>query len=144
MTHDRLAGIVILVVTGAIMVVSVSFRSVFPADPLGPRAFPLVSAVLMGLGAAWITFRPTSRTTDRVSNSVWLAVVSFVGYALLLEPLGFFVATVLAFVALSLLFGGRPVRSVLGGVVLVAALYLLFVEALGLVLPVGSLFVIGG
>ena len=133
-----------LAVAVAIGFESLTFDTTFPTDPLGPKAFPFVSALLLGLGGGWVALRP--RTVERalLPASVWLGTVSFVAYALLLEPLGFFLATLLAFVALSLLFGGRTVRAALAGAVFVGALYRLFVQGLGLVLPVGSLFVVGG
>jgi len=140
---DRIAGITTFLVAVAIAWEGLTFSTTFPTDPLGPKAFPVLSAALLGLGGAWVMFRPAEPRTGRLPGAVWLGAASFVLYALLLEPIGFFVATLLEFVALSLLFGGRPLRSAVAGAAFVGALYLLFVQGLGLVLPVGSLFVLG-
>ena len=144
LTADRLLGGATLLVALAVAVESLTFSTTFPTDPLGPKAFPFVSAALLGLGGAWILWRPAPGPSDAMPGAVWLGAASFVAYALLLEPLGFFASSVLEFVALSALFGGRPLQSALAGAAFVGALYVLFVHALGLVLPVGSLFVVGG
>lgn len=142
-TGDRRAGLATLLVAVAIGLEALTFGTTFPTDPLGPKAFPLVSAVLLASGGAWVLLSPGARRTVPLPGAVWVAAASFVLYALLLEPLGFFVATLLEFVVLALLFGGRPLRSTIAGAAFVGALYVLFVHGLGLVLPVGSLFVRG-
>ncbi len=161
MSEDRRWGVAILVMAVAIGLESLSFIPSFQTDPLGPKAFPLVSALLLAAGASWTVFRPArppapaeaqtqpdeaealSDGSEALPGAVWLAAGSFVAYALLLEPLGFFTATLAEFVALSLLFGGHALRSALTGAVFVGALYLLFVQGLGLALPIGSLFLVG-
>lgn len=168
MSEDRRWGVAILVMAVAIGLESLSFIPSFQTDPLGPKAFPLFSALLLAAGASWTVFRPArppapaeaetlhdevqtqpdevealSGGSEALPGAVWLAAGSFVAYALLLEPLGFFTATLAEFVALSLLFGGRALRSALTGAVFVGALYLLFVQGLGLTLPTGSLFLVG-
>lgn len=140
---DRLLGALTLALAIVIGLESLTFTTSFPTDPLGPKAFPLVSAALLALGGAWVAARPGRERVQRLPRVVWLGAASFVVYALLLQPVGFFLATLLEMVVLSTLFGGRPFRSAVAGAVFVGALYLLFAIGLGLPLPLGSLFVIG-
>ena len=141
---DVLVGAAIVLAALAVGLEALTFDTSFPTDPLGPKAFPLVASALLILGGGWVLARPGSARGEPVRGVVWAASASFALYALALNPLGFVLSTVLGFVALSMLFGGRPLRACAAGTAFAVALYLLFVQGLGLPLPVGSIFVIGG
>lgn len=141
----------------------------FASDPLGPRAFPLLAALLIALGGAFgiasararpgqgagqastpgstaapaptpepgPAHTPALPSTASAGLRTTAAVVSFLLFALLLDPLGFVAATALEFTVLAVLFGGTAVRGFLAGLVFAVLVFLLFVQGLGLALPLG-------
>ncbi|MGY0390681.1 tripartite tricarboxylate transporter TctB family protein [Nocardioides sp. WG-D5] len=65
-------------------------------------------------------------------------VATIVGYALILEPLGYLLTTALAFFAVSVTLGSRHfVRLAVGSLVLSVVIYLAFTRLLGIYLPPG-------
>jgi hypothetical protein len=69
------------------------------------------------------------------------AAAAFVGYAMVLPWIGFFLSTTLVVAVLGMLYRG-PVRgSLAAGLSLAAVLWLLFVRILALPLPVGDLWI---
>lgn len=144
----------------AVAVEATTFDVAFPTDPLGPKAFPLLAAGLLVLGGGALVREarrearapgvgaresadpvpaPGASLTPGGGRTIALAAASFVVYALLLAPLGFVPATTLTFAALARLFGGTLGRGALVGLVFALLLYVLFVYALGLPLPLGML-----
>lgn len=137
-------------IVGALLVVAVAlaigleastFEVAFPTDPLGPKAFPMVAALLMMVGGLALV-RGGGMTWSRRDGEgggvrVLVASASFVGYAFLLAPLGFVLATALEFAVLTRVFGGPVVRGGAAGLAFGAVLYVLFVYGLGLPLPLG-------
>jgi len=134
----------------AIALEATTFDVAFPTDPLGPKAFPLVAAVLFAFGGAalWRAgAEPAAGETvggpqpslgdPSLAWLIPLATASFVGYALLLAPLGFVLATTLEFAVLARLFGGTWVKGAAAGIVFASLLYAVFVFGLGLPLPLG-------
>jgi len=161
-------GAAVLAISIAIAIEATTFDVAFPTDPLGPKAFPFVAALLLGFGgaaliregraaaeAAAATHTGPAAATDTgpaaatptgaagpaapPTRRVILAAGSFILYALLLAPLGFVVATTAEFVALVRLFGGPWVRGTAAGALFAVLLYGLFVHGLGLPLPLGIL-----
>jgi putative tricarboxylic transport membrane protein len=140
----RVAGLVLLILAVGYGLQAQRFEATAMGDPLGPRAFPVVLAVLTGAISLYLVARPDAEGEAWPSRGLWgrigLVLLSFVAYAYLLVPLGFIVATILEVTALSLLFRGPPLWSVVGAVAFSFATYALFVYALGLPLPAGWLF----
>lgn len=116
-----------------------TFKAGLVADPVGPRAFPLMLAMIMAGAAVFLAVRPTGERPLWPSSRVWwrvgLATVSLVAYAYLLEPVGYLIATTAVMVVLGLLFGARLGRTAAAAAALVLALYFLFGTGLGLYLP---------
>lgn len=81
-------------------------------------------------------------------RGAWIRVGVLAGallaYSALLPPLGFTLSTTGVLWLTGSLFGGRPLRALLTGCGLSVGLWLLFVEALGIALPVGWLWRVGG
>lgn len=140
---DRLAGGTLLVLAILIAVESRSFTVGFLTDPLGPKALPLLAGSLVGLGGLHLLIRPDPAMgwpgPGARARLVW-AAVSFLAYAALLSFLGFVVATTVEMTVLSLVFGGKPVRSAVGAALFAGALYVVFGYLVGLPLPVGRAF----
>ena len=127
----------------AVAAEATTFEVAFLTDPVGPKALPyLAAAILLGAGIllaarpgpdpAW----PAGSTVVRMGG----AVGAFLVYAAVLPALGFWISTTLAVAALSILFGGDMLRSVAAAAALSSVLWYLFVWALRLPLPLGSLW----
>ena len=135
-------GVALLALSAAVAAEAATFVVGFPTDPLGPSAFPWVAAALIALGgfALLIGRGELGETVERDGlRRIGLATASFVVYALILAPLGFVPATTLEFLALAVLFGGRPLRATAVGLVFSMLLFAVFVYGLGLPLPLGIL-----
>jgi putative tricarboxylic transport membrane protein len=123
-----------------------TFTVGFVTDPLGPKAFPMVSALLLLLGGIALQFRPSLESNWPSSSRllrVGVAAVYLLVYALLLGYIGFFTATLLVVAAFAVLLGGRPLPALMAGAICAALLYVLFFYLLDIALPLGSLFVLG-
>lgn len=141
---DRLTGIFLLLFAGWYGVVAWGIRSSFFSDPVGSRAFPLGIAIFLAPLALYLLFRTTPDRVVWPARDTWpsllVALATFVAYALMLQPLGFIVATIVTFTVLALVFGARVGRALLAAVVATVALYALFALALDLYLPPGAVF----
>lgn len=139
---DRITGVALLLVALAYGIEAWGFRATFYTDPLGARAFPLAIAVFLAPLAMFLIGRPqfAAKWPDLPAWPPLVVVLAtFVGYALLLEPLGFFIATSLVFVVFALLYRISAWRGLVAGALFSAGLYALFVWGLSLYLPVGDL-----
>ncbi|MEV0643661.1 tripartite tricarboxylate transporter TctB family protein [Phytomonospora sp. NPDC050363] len=110
-----------------------------PASP-GAGTWPmLIGGALIALGVV-LALR-ARRTTDaeRFNRSgllVLIAVASMVGYVAVIGSIGFEIPTaLLAFVWLRFLGRERLLTSIIGGLAMVAAFYLLFIGALNVSIP---------
>lgn len=138
MTADRVLGLVLIAFAALALWSAQSLVVAFAADPLGPRAFPSTVALIMGgCGAMLLIPRGAGFAWPERMASPPLLIVVMAGYALLLVPLGFLVATVLLASAVALLFGARPLPALLTGIITSAALWALFDRLLDLPLPQG-------
>ncbi len=140
---DRLGGLALIVLAVAYGLEARSFQVRFIADPIGPRAFPYILALLLGaLGLSLIFARAPSdaEPAPRVDRRPVLGAVSLVAYTFLFPFAGFFVSTSLLMMFLSRLFGSRGLVSFVAPVLFVAGLGFLFTYGLAIPLPIGSLF----
>ncbi len=139
---DRVTAVLLLLLALWFGVEAWSYRAGDFTDNLGARAFPLAVTALLAPSALYLLVRARSETTwppARVWAVLGVGVATFIGYGLLLEPLGFIVATTLFFIVFGFIFSAPVWRSALAGVIFSAVLYALFVWGLGLYLPVGEL-----
>lgn len=139
----RIPGAILLVAGLAIGAEATTFDVYFLTDPVGPKALPLLVAVLLVAAGAHATWRPPppSAWPDRaVALRLVGAVAAFALYAVGLDLLGFVLATTLVVGALSLLYGAPPKRGLGSALALSVALWLLFVQLLALPLPIGRLW----
>jgi len=140
---DRLAGIVLVIVSFLYGLGALRLKTGFISDPIGPKTFPLILATSLAiLGFVILLLRDPEPVWP--GRSAWLnmglAVLSFVIYAYLLVPIGFIAATTLATGFVSQRFGGRLWQALVTGVAVSLALYALFVFTLGIPLPTGKVF----
>lgn len=145
---DRILGAACIAVGAAMAWAAKDYAAPISYEPVGPRAFPLLLALLMALGGLWLVLKPGLH--DHWFRQVPLkalafAVVAVFVYALLFETLGFVLATLVMSVPVGMAFGGNWKQSLAGGVGLGVLLYLGFDKLLDVVLPSGLLsFVFGG
>jgi putative tricarboxylic transport membrane protein len=143
---ERVAGIACIVVALAIALAARTFHVAFLTDPIGPRALPWLAALLLALGGLRLALRPGiepawPEATMRTRIAVTLA--AFVAYAALIAPLGFVLSTTLLMMVIGRVFGGRTQYTLLAGFAFSGAMWLLFVQLLGVPLPIGLLFLRG-
>lgn len=140
---DRLVGLMILVISITVFLVARGYEAGF-GDPLGPAVFPQMVAALAAILSLGMIFRPDANPEfrmDRARLKQAITLVVLIGYVLLLEPLGFPLATTLATTLLAMLFGGRTVHALATGLGTGIGLYLLFNNILGLTLPLAPGFI---
>lgn len=143
--YVRLFAAIWLLVCAFLASVAWGFQAPFSYDPVGPRAYPLLLLVLMGLAALWLVGKPSKEADTPISwvlaRKVALCVGALLAYALLFEPLGFILSTALAGFTLGLLFTGKPLPSAISGVLMGVLLHGLFDFLLDVPLPLGVLTV---
>lgn len=115
----------------------------FSSDPIGPRAFPVALAGILGLLAVWYFFSPgpaegfpSGALLVRVLAVPLLLIVSVA----LFEPVGFAASIFVLTLGSALIFGASPLKSVIGAVGHAALWWVIFSYLLEVYLPVGTLF----
>lgn len=134
---DRLAGLVLLVISVAYLWASGGYQAGF-GDPLGPAAFPrmigIPAVILSLLLIIWPSHSADWATGARLVKQI-AALAVLIGYALLLEPLGFVPSTFLAVGGLALLMGAGAAPALITAACIAPTLYVLFDRLMGLPLP---------
>ena len=145
---DRILGAVCVMVAATMAWAAQDYTPAFSYEPVGPRAFPRLLALLMALGGAWLVIRPSRGDSVYAGlplGSIALSAAAVFLYAALFQTLGFAVATALMAVPIGMAFGGTWKQVLAGGVGLGVGFYLLFDKVLDVVLPTGILApLIGG
>ncbi len=140
---DRMTGGLMLVLSVVYAYQATHFNVGFMADPIGPKAFPLIIAAFMFLVSLYLVFRPDPEPEWPVRR-VWinkgLVLVSFVLYAYALVPLGFLLSTTLQVTFLAFMFKGKIWKGLAAAVVASLILYSIFVYLLGIPLPLGKIW----
>ena len=148
MTSDRILGAACIAAAVAMGVAAQGYAAQISYEPVGPRAFPMVLAVLIGLAGLWLVARPSSHSAAAEAGRLPMLLATVVAtliYALLFQWLGFTLATALMAVPVGMAFGGSWWKSLAGGFALGLGFFLLFDRLLDVVLPSGLLaFVLGG
>lgn len=112
--HDKLAGILILVLGTVVAAMALSFPAM-PGQSIGPSAFPAVLGVGLIVGGlvlclsrspatAWVALDPGLRES-RSAMASGAVVVGLIGYALTVQTLGFFLSSALLLALLFRAFG---------------------------------------
>ena len=148
--EPRLAGIVLLAGSLAILIAVTTIPGRGGYGTSGPRFVPLIVAIgLIVLSALFLLrtwWRPdvalAERSAEEDDATHWatpaLVMVALLVYAFALEPVGYPLATALVFFAVARVLGSRaPVRDAIAGLVLGFGLFTAFTQYLGLSLPAG-------
>ena len=146
----RIWGLLLLALAIAVLAATTTIRSQEGYAATGPRFAPLVVGIaLLVLSILFLarTFvRPDTDLAERAAREAattdWFGpaavVAALLAYVLLLEPLGYVLATAIFFPAVARVLGSRaPLRDVLTGVVLGLVLFVAFTQFLGVDLPAG-------
>jgi putative tricarboxylic transport membrane protein len=140
----------VMLVTGVVLLFQ-TFR--IPGegfDPQGPRFFPLcivlawllLSVIYLSTHILKIIRTGNGEAAEKFTRIVPAAilVVALIIYALVLDSVGYLIATALFFIAAARVLGSRNwARDITVGVLLSAVLYFAFTQALGVRLPEGIL-----
>jgi putative tricarboxylic transport membrane protein len=138
---DRIVGLVLALLAGGYGWIAGEYDTGF-SDPVGPAIFPRVLALVIGILGLWLIFRPDPEpewSNGRTLAVQSLAVALMLGYALLLVPVGFLIATAVLAAALAAMLGARPLQAVVSGALVSVGVYFLFTQGLELSLPAGKL-----
>ncbi|UTH45318.1 tripartite tricarboxylate transporter TctB family protein [Loktanella salsilacus] len=139
---DRIFGVVGLLLAIGFALAALTINESFLSDAVGPKAFPLIIATILGLSSAVIALRPDGSPQWPALGrlvEIFAAAVVMVLYAQLLPEVGFIIATFFASAYLTWRLGSGLVGSLLTGVGTSLGIYVVFHLVLGLSLARGPL-----
>lgn len=114
-------------------------------EAVGPETFPKLLSVVLALSSLYLIVKPDPSNAwpaGRTLLELVIAIVVLIAYTLLLQPLGFIIATTLAVGTLCWRMGAAPLRAYLTGLAAGVVVFLLFTFALDLPLPLGLLSIL--
>ena len=114
----------------------------FISDPVGPKTFPIIIGVLLGLSSLAMILRPDPKPHWPALSGmaeIAIAVAVLVVYAYALPQIGFLIATALAAAFLGWRLGTAPLQAILAGIATSVGIYIVFHLILGLSLAKGPL-----
>jgi putative tricarboxylic transport membrane protein len=135
MTSDRIFGLVVLFVALAYIASATQIQTSFLADPVGPKAFPIIIGCVAGLSALFMILKPDPDPDWpglKTFGALLVAALVLVIYAYTLRPFGFIVPTAFAAAILSFQIAPNLRAAVITGAALSVGLFVLFKFALGL------------
>lgn len=140
---DRILGLGLLVLAVAYGWAAQQWPEPFGgAEGVGPETFPTILSVVLAAGSLYLMIKPDPDAQwplGKTALELVISLVVLVVYAMLMEPLGFVIATTLAVGTLSWRMGAVPVRAFLSGLVSAVVVFVLFNHGLDLSLPAGLL-----
>ncbi|WP_238369596.1 tripartite tricarboxylate transporter TctB family protein [Heliomarina baculiformis] len=139
---DRIFGIFGLLLAIGFAFAALAIEESFLSDAVGPKAFPLIIAAVLGLSSIVIALRPDAApewpTLARLAE-IAAAVVVMILYAELLPEIGFVIATFFAAAYLTWRLGSDLLASLATGLGTSLGIYVIFHLVLGLSLARGPL-----
>lgn len=139
---DRIFGIFGLLLAIGFAFAALAIEESFLSDAVGPKAFPLIIAAVLGLSSIVIALRPDAApewpTLARLAE-IAAAVVVMILYAELLPEIGFVIATFFAAAYLTWRLGSGLMASLATGLGTSLGIYVIFHLVLGLSLARGPL-----
>ena len=139
---DRIFGVFGLLLAIGFAFAALAIEESFLSDAVGPKAFPLIIAAVLGLSSIVIALRPDAApewpTFARLAE-IAAAVVVMILYAELLPEIGFVIATFFAAAYLTWRLGSGLLASLATGLGTSLGIYVIFHLVLGLSLARGPL-----
>ena len=139
---DRIFGVFGVLLAIGYAMSALAIEESFLSDAVGPKAFPLIIAAILGISSAVIAIKPDPEPHwPDIGRLVEIAaaVVVMVLYAEFLPIVGFVIATALAATYLAWRLGSTIIGSVATGVGTSVGIYVIFHLVLGLSLARGPL-----
>ncbi|MGY9049657.1 MAG: tripartite tricarboxylate transporter TctB family protein, partial [Rhodobacterales bacterium] len=132
---DRIFGVIGLLLSVFYIWAALIIEESFLSDAVGPKAFPIIIACVLGLSSIVIALRPDPEPVwpplGQLAEIAAAAVVMFL-YSMLLPEIGFIFATILAATYLAWRLGSTLLGSVLTGLGTSIGIYVIFHLVLGL------------
>ena len=142
MSNNRTLGAMALLMAAVLVVFGWGLVAPFAYEPVGPRAFPMITAALIGFCGIILLIQgggeaePVGGRT--LLGLLMIAATLFV-YALAFERLGYVLSTLAMSAVVARLFGASWTQAGISGLILSVGSYLLFDYGLDVVLPAGIL-----
>lgn len=137
---DRIFGVFGLLLAIGYTFAALAIEESFLSDAVGPKAFPIIIAVILGLSSLAIVLRPDPEPhwppLARLAE-IAAAIVVMILYAQLLPVVGFVIATAVASGYLAWRLGSSLIATVLTGVGTSVGIYVIFHLIFGLALARG-------
>lgn len=140
--NDRTLGVAALLLAAFLAWFGHGLEAAFAYEPVGPRAFPLLLAAVIGLCGLRLIVKggnPAVPNPPGANSRIALMVVLVLVYAWLFQVVGFVLATAVVAACVGRLFGGSWLQCSIGGASLSLLFYVLFDRLLDVVLPLGWL-----
>lgn len=137
---DRIFGAVGILLAIVFAISAFAIEESFLSDAVGPKAFPLIIATILGVSSLIIALRPDPEPSWPALGKlaeVFAAVVVMLLYAEFLPVAGFVFATAFAAAYLAWRLGSGPIEAVAVGVGTSVGIYIIFHLVLGLSLARG-------
>jgi putative tricarboxylic transport membrane protein len=135
MKTDRIFGLVMVFGALAMFAGALQIQTSFLSDPLGPKAFPILIAVVGCLSGLSIAIKPDAEP-DWPDLRSWMhiciALAVMIAYAMALKPLAFLLPTAFAAAVISFQINPDPKRALITGSGLSIGLFIVFKYGLGL------------
>jgi putative tricarboxylic transport membrane protein len=142
--RDKVAGLLLGAVALGYVFAARGFETGFIADPIGPKAFPYAIGMLALVASGALLVRPKAPPRPALDAPARLRALvlaaSLALYAVVLDRMGFVLATTLEMAVLVGLFRGSLWKGLLGGLAVSAGFFLVFAYGLSVPLPLGSWF----
>lgn len=140
--NDRVLGIAALIFAALITAFGYDLEPPFSYEPVGPKAFPLLIALIIALCGVRLLIKGGGQVESNPPGAnprIVMMVAYLAAYAFLFQWVGFPVATALMVTFVGRLFQATWPQAIIGGVVMSVGLFLLFDKGLDVVLPLGIL-----
>lgn len=137
---DRIFGVFGILLAIGYVFAALAIEESFLSDAVGPKAFPMIIAAVLGLSGAVIALRPDAEPEWPALGrlvEIGAAVIVMVLYAEMLPVAGFVIATAFAAAYLAWRLGSGPFEAMAVGIGTSVGIYVVFHLVLGLSLARG-------
>lgn len=137
---DRIFGVIGLLLSVIFAYSALQIQESFLSDTVGPKAFPLIIAAVLGISSLAIVLKPDAEpewpNIKRLAE-IFAALVVMLAYAEFLPVIGFGISTAVASAYLTWRLGSTAIQSVIVGISISASIYVVFHLIFGLSLAKG-------
>lgn len=138
---SRVAAAILIAFAVILAIGTSQIEYAFSSDPLGPRAFPYLLAVLLAFCGLWYFLNPgTASPWPQMAvlrSALVLIAVTAISVGLM-DKIGFLTAAFFMSACAAYLFGAAPLMAIAIGAAQAVFWFVLFKYALGTYLPSGS------